>query len=437
MFYRWNQGTLQNTTEQNSSALEDIDLAIRKISKILNERIDVLQQQTNSGGLKEIEEATNLRNCVESAASVYGSASTALGVAASDFGDCFPLERENITKQWVEKNMILEEENQDTSSEDEDFESDLTCSLFISATEKWKAQDLDGAERDLRICNSRLSVSSPAATGPGTSRSNSVVTKIDVLDALFALHKSQENWQEAQNMAAERLAFRKDSTEAKYRQEISSDVFDLAEVMFKQKNYSEAQTQARRALRGYTKLGDDGTAGVEKSLDLLIHICADGDDHENLHTYTAHRSIVLSRKDSAAAQGPNFDSLPTAFDPRQSLISLIKLQRSTRRNFPAQPQIGSIALIDRLKPKSNTNDFTSALEKESKAALHPAWTSNSAELSATRRGEITGAILRQTSTRQSRPEPPMASEHRPRLPVISPSDTSADKTLHRTRRIEE
>lgn len=412
MFHRWNQGIVQNITERNSSTLEDIDLAIRKISKILNDRIDILQQQTDSGGLKEIEEATNLRNCVQSAASVYGSASTTLGVAASDYGDCFPPEREHDTKQWVERNMIQEEDTQDSSSEDEDFESDLTCSLFISATEKWKAQDLDGAERDLRICHSRLSVSFPNASGLGTSN-NSVVTKIGVLDALFTLYKSQENWQEAQNMAAERLAFRKDSTEAKYSQEMSSDIFDLAEVMFKQKSYVEAQTQARRALRGYTKLGVDGKDGVEKSLDLLIQICADGDDHENLHTYTAHRSIVLSRKDSAAALGLNIDNIPTAFDPRQSLISLVELQRSTMRNFPAQPQTDSIALSDGLTPKDNSNNLTSALGKNSKTALQPTSGSNPAELLVTRREDTTEAILRQSSIEQSRPELTMASEHHP------------------------
>jgi len=106
--------------------LDELHQAIRRIAFDINDRINALQNvveaNTNSnnnltGELNDsqIQILTNLRNCVQSAASVVSSASTTLGIDhgdsfsvtyGSEFGDVFPSEPGETMLIWISSNTV-------------------------------------------------------------------------------------------------------------------------------------------------------------------------------------------------------------------------------------------------------------------------------------------------------------------------------------------
>jgi hypothetical protein len=57
---------------------------------------------------------------------------------------------------------------------------------------------------------------------------------------------------------------------------------------------SEAELQARRALRGYKKLGVGGQTGLQETLDLLIVICEAKGNSDDAEAYSAYKRLLRS-----------------------------------------------------------------------------------------------------------------------------------------------
>ena len=161
---------------------------------------------------EQIQTLTNLRNCVQSAASVVSSASTTLGIDhadhlsvnyGSEFGDCFPPQPSETMLRWVSSNTVYEFEDlsqgstvqrqkepsgQDTqppgntsdidhsdhSDSDNDLDVEIVQALLRRGKEKLVMDDFSGAERFLRNCLSRTKSSLSLSSIDATSRSEIV-----------------------------------------------------------------------------------------------------------------------------------------------------------------------------------------------------------------------------------------------------------------------
>lgn len=283
----------------------------------LEERVDSTSKH------EELVVLANLRNCVQSAASVVSSASTSLGIDhsehfsvtyGSEFEDCFPSQPSPTMLRWISSNTVYEfSENQDAetnrveeknvfgkpintsdvtdelhnSDSDSDLEHEIVQALAHRGKEKLASGDTRGAERLFRNCLSRIPSSGPVSSLLRSSRT-------EVIGILVEIYQKQEKWAEAQTLLIQKMALGSRGTSVADEEGLF-DMLTLVEVLLRREAYSESLLYGRRALKGYRKLGRAGHHGVERALELLVETChADGNaDDEEAY------SIVLAKHLSA------------------------------------------------------------------------------------------------------------------------------------------
>jgi hypothetical protein len=115
--------TFKESTDKILPNLDELHESIRRIAFDINARMIALQTLVESTSKTEqVQTLTNLRKCVQSAASVVSSASATLGIEhadhfsvtyGSEFGDCFPSEPSETMLRWVSSNAVYEFEEDD------------------------------------------------------------------------------------------------------------------------------------------------------------------------------------------------------------------------------------------------------------------------------------------------------------------------------------
>ena len=334
--------------------LDELHQAIRHMAIDLNDRMAALQDAvgTNtenppsySADNNQLRVLTNLRNCVQSAASVVSSASTTLATEqpdqvsvthGSDFGDVFPSEPGESMLRWISSNTVYEFSEQDRDSgfqgsrsstkkkhtaevsgselsdSDNELETEILQALLRRGKEKLRLKDYVGAEKLLRNCLTR--------TSNGSLVSSHRAPKSEIMTLLLDSYLVQEKWNEAQSLLLDKIAIgsRDPSSESGG---VLADMLTLVDVLLNKDSYAEALLYARRALKGYRKLGSRGNSGVEKSLNALVHVC-----HldENMEDEEVAYSILLS--DFLLRQPGNKQN---AFLPASTTVSSGELLRQS------------------------------------------------------------------------------------------------------------
>lgn len=296
--------TLQASTKDILPNLERISSEIRRIANYLNPYIQRLELTTDIPQVLELDYARNLRECVRSSASVVSSASTILAgdvedegsvVADSDFGNCFP-ELSTVSIQgWIDANTIVEEANiadaapeylAANSDSDGDLDTEMTEALLNQGWVKCITKEYADAERLLKSCDSRLSKAS-RSTVP-SSRRKMTTLRLKALDLLIHIYRNQEKMDEVRAILTIKIALRQDLDGDSVAIETLSDILSLAKILwFHKRALSEAQLQARRALRGYKKLGVEGQTGLRETLRLLIDISEAEGNSDDTEAYKA------------------------------------------------------------------------------------------------------------------------------------------------------
>ncbi|KAJ4986813.1 alpha-ketoglutarate dehydrogenase complex subunit [Stagonosporopsis vannaccii] len=360
----WNQVTLQKSTaklpEKIMPDLNRLSDQIRTLGAELNAKIGRLENTVANQGFhaeSELISMTNLKECVLSAADVVSTASTTLGPEGSerasvkygsDFGDIFRRQSNEPMQRWMSSHTVYEYDDVEApthdpseastgdaltlyeSDSDSDIEHELVRALFINGKKRKEEGDLHGAERHLRNCLSRFP--STASYTSLTSSQNSFTTSIskaELLEILTETYCMQGSWKQAKSTMKEKLAITERQT-GKKSERFLWDSFRLCEVLMNTKDYTEAQLHGRQALRGFRKLREQGHAGYEKTLALLIQICNEQGNLEDEEAYAALLGSYQanfrtpegsSKTDSGAKEksvGPVSDREAQATTPEQS-----------------------------------------------------------------------------------------------------------------------
>lgn len=312
---RWNQITFKESTDKILPNLHEINQAIRRIAHDINDRMSTSQNAIISNQTDvQIYALHNLRNCVQSAATVVSSASTTLGVEqpdqfssadGSEFGGLFPSEPGEILLRWISSNTIYEFEEEtvvgssskgrdlgaifppmesqelEQSDSDNELEGEILEALIKVGREKFQAKDFKGAERLLRNCLDRIS-----SNGSMTSLRHIPRPKSDATNLLLDIYQAQEKWDEARSLLLEKITIEsRDKTSGNSCALI--DMLKLIDILVKKTSYAEAYLYGRRTLKGYRKMGSDGLPGVESSLKALIHICHMNGNYDEGEAYAA------------------------------------------------------------------------------------------------------------------------------------------------------
>jgi hypothetical protein len=359
---RWNQVTFQESTDKILPNLDELHHAIRRIAFDINNRMANLQSLVEANTKDDhIQTLKNLRNCVQSAASVVSSASTTLGVNhldqfsvtyGSDFGDCFPSEPGETMLRWISSNTVYEFENDrdadfaqggrtasemriqkpdetvdtDQSDSDTDLELEMVQALLKQGQEMLAAEDFKGAERHFRNCLSRASLNGSLASMHRTPKSEIVVL-------LLKTYRQQKKWSEAQSLLMEKIALESRGAGGD-NSEILSDMLVLVDILLEKRAHAEALLYGRRALKGYRRLGSSGTFGVERALRVLMQICrADGNVDEE-DAYGAMLSDFLKKnlsqqRGQASTGAPTYHKELSTIPETQSMIQ--KAPRHSKR----------------------------------------------------------------------------------------------------------
>lgn len=385
--HRWNQFTIQESTEKILPNLAELHQDIRRISSSLNSRIQGLQEVVmDSNKNNQIGIMSNLRDCVRSAATIVSSASTYLATEeqdrddtsstayGSDFGDCFPSDQANDSMlQWISSNSTYHEENHAPPGElgstninydsdsDSDLEVEFAKALFNSGKEKLVGKDFQAAERLFRNCISRMSTSARAG-GVLQLTSTASVSRMEVLDLLFETYSQRQMWEQAQSVLKDKLSIEQqhqNSTGDRQDHAVLSDVLKLSEVLFYKGEYVEGHLYARRALKGYRKLGLEGAEGAEKTLLLLVKICKADDKVEEEDACLALLAEILNKK----AQSESTTSRDQIRDEeeKQRLADDPKLLPGKRSSSPSSLFSFEIPWTDPEAASKNTSDEVSSI----------------------------------------------------------------------------
>jgi hypothetical protein len=315
--------TFKESTDKILPNLDELHDSIRRIAIDINARMTTLQTLVESKTKDEhIQSLSNLRKCVQSAASVVSSASTTLGVESADlatysseFGDCFPQEPSETMLRWISSNSINGSE-----------------------------------EGHLVVSTSKRHRNAYGKTMPQLDETSG----IDEFDSDEDLEVEM-----VQSLLSEKIAMGSRESAAV---EVLSDMLLLVEVLLEKGAYAEALLYGRQALKGYRRLGEPGTQGVGESLRHLVKIChADGNVDEEeayaaiLADFVDQQSSILNQVASSPKPGKSWHDVertsishPVCEKPdtnfretRQPLVSVMGSgeSRDVPPALPAPPEL--------------------------------------------------------------------------------------------------
>lgn len=228
----------------------------------------------------------------------------------SEFGDVLPPKPGEMLSRWATSSTIFEfEEPQssyaqttprptagtspfsaqqgigvedDTIDSDTELEEATVLALLKRGRQRLAEDDFQAAERHFRNCLNRLSEIEPSIPARRILHINSEATPL-----LIVAYCRQKKLDAAQSLLMERITNPPDPPDPQDVHGILYYMFSLVEVLFRKAEYSEALLYGRRALKGYWKLGSNGSSEAEKLLKLLIRICRKDGNNAEEDAYTA------------------------------------------------------------------------------------------------------------------------------------------------------
>lgn len=313
---------------------------------------------------QELEAMKNLRDCVQSAAEVASSASTALNVdigeSFSNFGDIFPNRSDQRVVAWIQSNptqnyedvgdgtpLFPDESNTNETStghqsdNDSDIEAEMLSVLFNDGKKRKEQGDLAGAASRFKNCLALITRDHNSASGEST------VSRDNILGHLAQIYCMQECWSDAKCAMQQKLSNIEQRLGTKHERYLWNTL-ELATILMSNGEHDESRLLARRSLRGFKKLRTPGYRGYDLALRLLIEICRGDDRADEKEGYTAlltshHETVGELSMDDRDARRTTPVSFTAAYpDDLPATQPESHQTNSQDMNFPAPPKNDSI-----------------------------------------------------------------------------------------------
>ncbi len=313
--------SFKESADKIMPGLDELSDFIRRLGSDMNTRMFGLQKAVESQAKnEELRTLHNMRRCVRTAADVVSSASTVMArddkasvIALSDFQDILPQEPNETMLRWISESsgdgysetplnrsesktsyetkhksasVVLQEE----SDSDGEIDAEIVQLQLSKGRKELKSGNLETAERFLNSGFMRLK--------GGSSRFFSNELRLQVLQELADTYRQQEKWAATKLVMVERLSIL--SRDASNVSQHLQETMDLASILLKLNDIVQARMYARKCVKAYRKLGEDGYAGLEDSLRIMMVIChADGEAEEE-EAYSMMLSNVLEKTGQAS-----------------------------------------------------------------------------------------------------------------------------------------
>ncbi|OQO04172.1 hypothetical protein B0A48_10782 [Cryoendolithus antarcticus] len=356
----WRQGEASELQSSAVLSLKVFDTSIRKLAETFNAQIQSLQCVAR-GEEEELDlrMATNLRECVRSAASVVSSASTALGVteedrdsiiAPSDFGDCLPNGSRLDIQQWIDSRteyeysvredqdvedqntVFRESDGSDTEVEDAaELDMDMVRILLSRGQKAYAEGRSNVALRSLDNCFSRADTISQSSSKRYLKHVDETkALRKSALHLLTKIHVDQSRWGDARLCLEKRLHIH----DTKAFMHVADDLEVLVAVLLKLEDYNEAHRCARRLLLIYRNKVSGYPSCIVDTLRLLVAV---SQKMQDAHQEEGYLAMLLH-------MGESMDEDETALHNNGIALSPVSIRpTSSWRQTPPVEEDASIA----------------------------------------------------------------------------------------------
>jgi tetratricopeptide (TPR) repeat protein len=233
------------------------------------------------------------RECLKATASVVAITSASLGQPAatttygSEFDAIFPPEPTEFTRSWVEENHIPEDDEpvvtldydghlegqfhlDPAGDPDHDVEIELDMAKALLQQGRLILEEQDWKEAESRFQDAVYIL------GENISGQNSEISILwlDAISSLIEVQKELRKWENAKRLLKQKLAFHQGSFDGPNLPiDQLQDVLALSKVLCENKEFREAQAQAKKAEKAFEDQGPSGVEGRKQALELLIRVC--------------------------------------------------------------------------------------------------------------------------------------------------------------------
>lgn len=366
-------------------SLDQLHENVRRIALDLNQRIESLQSMIYSPHdetQRHVDAMANLQECVRSAASTISSATTAHTIEVGDndddshFGNYFPAKPSLAMQRWLDSQTIynFDEErashvdgsaqsvarirttgSDDGADSDDELQDEIVSLLWEDGKQKVKAGNIASAEKAFQNCLGRIQ-GSQSKTKPGQA-----IIHFEVVTILYGIYHTQQRWKDAEEMLLQKLSVGERLFGKENRNNLE-DVFNLAKVTKEQNNINAAQLHARRALKGYRKLGK--SEEVKGCLNLLIILCdADGNENDK-DAYSVMLETLSSQMSQSTVSQAGADDFAEATYNESLSDSLAGVDQSTSRLKTSNP-----STADALNESAASSSYQGLESRQPKSRL--------------------------------------------------------------------
>ncbi|KAM7189342.1 hypothetical protein V8F33_010121 [Rhypophila sp. PSN 637] len=291
----WNQVSDRPSSDVIAPTLDDLTQLIRTVAMDIKSQISSVRNQVQDSPVEDqIRTLEKMKSCVETAGDVVSSASTTLGLddrtsveAPSDLGDIFGTRSQDYVMRWINESQTgIENLGHDPtklvpnlstlSIEDTESDDDLELELEIVRTHLKRGRELaekgrwPEATRTLERGYARFRKHEPRLHDVPVME-----LREEIRTEMLNVYNQQKSWEKVRELELEnltlheqRVACETNDVEAAEGHWISmlDCMLNLAETYLRLEDAQSAKKYAKKCVKGYKDMGEDGLGPLANRL---------------------------------------------------------------------------------------------------------------------------------------------------------------------------
>lgn len=286
---------MRDASSETLPKLDELASTIRTLGRDFNRKLaklkDMIESPSRDAQIRSIQ---SLQSCLRTSADVVSSASTTLGasdtgsvLSPSDYRGVLPARGQTVMLRWLAESGNTAR----YTSQPQTFASVYGEVDIIEDSDSEAELEVEMLQLQLAKGKELLQTGNPTSAGKllaaGISRLKhhrsrylDAEKKLVMLDDLLKPLEEQENWDEAKKVRLEKMSVL--SAELPTQSErYLEETLKLVELLLSTRHLEEGRIYARKCIKAYRKLGNDGHWGLKCAFALMISACQlDGDEPE-------------------------------------------------------------------------------------------------------------------------------------------------------------